>query len=206
MNTVKRAVVKRLLRFSKIVDRSELAGFIKFSPAVRYMSPDLRDLIDNDMRKWEGGQNRSDVTKTVRRLCREVDNMNVGFEAGRFLETFSDIIQVPVNRVFKVGDVVKHKLFNEIGVIIATHPTCAMKPGWCLQNLGCVDHPLINEPWYDIVLDDKHGGYQRHGANRNHHIVKVPVNNTQLKANGWIFNEDTGNYQPPHWYVPSTSA
>ena len=194
MNGLKRTLVKKLLKSSKIVDGSELAGFFMYSPAVRSMSSDLRNLVGEDMTKWEGGPERTSVSDTVKRLCREVDNVNVGFEGARFLQIFANIVQVPPERIFNLGDVVRHKLFDEVGVVLGIHESCAMPPSWCNQNLGTSDHPLIKETWYDILLDEKHGGFKRHGANRFHERVKVPVEHSIIKMMKWEFDEKTGTY------------
>eukprot|EP01061_Rhynchopus_euleeides_P033770 TRINITY_DN5691_c0_g4_i2.p1 TRINITY_DN5691_c0_g4~~TRINITY_DN5691_c0_g4_i2.p1 ORF type:complete len:206 (+),score=55.10 TRINITY_DN5691_c0_g4_i2:324-941(+) len=197
---MRRTVYRALLRQARIADSYDITHFMARGPIMQlFASEQLQGVVDDPDMDWK------DMQGSVRRLAKKLDNPSVGLEAVKLLTKICEVGGAPIVKC-AVGDVVKHRVWGHVGVVVNVHDHCRMDPQWVASNVGSLDHPFIKEPWYDILLDTSHGGFVRHGALRNHYRVSQEVHHPRLATHGWAYNIDKGRYEPPQPQVPGTGA
>eukprot|EP00754_Rhynchopus_humris_P035358 Rhum_TRINITY_DN16880_c0_g1::Rhum_TRINITY_DN16880_c0_g1_i1::g.164689::m.164689 len=186
-----RKVYRSLLKKAAVLDSLDVTQHMKHSPMVRHMlRPDLAEAVYY--------ADLTNVTAAVRKLAREerFGKPEIGLEALKIMAVVADVGQAP-RTVCEVGDVVRHRVCGDVGVIVTVHEAVKMPEEWVMQNVGSMDHPFLNEAWYDVLLDVSHGGFVRHGAQRNHERISAQVNHPALVQAGWVYCPKTGRYTKP---------
>ena len=188
---MKRTVYRALLRQARLADTCDLTPHMARGPTMRHLAtPDMQEILQDPTMDW------TDVEGSVRRLARRDVSPAVGIEACRLLAKVCEIARAPIVKC-AVGDVVRHRVWGHLGVVVEVHDQCNMDPQWVTNNIGSLDHPFLQEPWYGILLDTSHGGFVRHGALRNHERVNAEVHHPRLVTAGWVFNNQEGRYERP---------
>eukprot|EP01006_Ploeotia_vitrea_P052599 TRINITY_DN67709_c2_g1_i1.p1 TRINITY_DN67709_c2_g1~~TRINITY_DN67709_c2_g1_i1.p1 ORF type:complete len:248 (+),score=11.43 TRINITY_DN67709_c2_g1_i1:26-769(+) len=100
------------------------------------------------------------------------DTLSVAFQALKFLQQVvaladkcKPIFQKKPDYQLKVGDVVKNRRTQEVGVVVKRHPFCQQSREWIDYNR--VNEDWLLSPWYDILVES-HMQFVRHGAECNH--------------------------------------
>eukprot|EP01064_Diplonema_japonicum_P021290 TRINITY_DN30822_c0_g1_i1.p1 TRINITY_DN30822_c0_g1~~TRINITY_DN30822_c0_g1_i1.p1 ORF type:complete len:200 (+),score=18.32 TRINITY_DN30822_c0_g1_i1:88-687(+) len=194
LSPIQRSVYKSLLRRAKDVEGSVVLPHFYCSAMMLAASAELREVVRNEVERW-GMDGGGDVQQAVRGWARR-GNTAIGLEGCKILSMLK-VMQSCDMTPFKDGDVVRHRVFGDVGVVVARHTHCTMGKAWLTRNMGSPSHPFSSEPWYDIVLDQQHGGFTRHGAHRNHEVVRSKVNHPVLQSEGWHYDPSAGKYTPP---------
>jgi hemimethylated DNA binding protein len=108
----------------------------------------------------------------------------VGFEALKVLDWMHDRLRLargnaesaqPLDEVpfeLEVGDVVVHKEHGHVGVVAERFAVSMMPDAWFQQHLGGLDSPMLQSPWYLVLVDDRCLGQQkrlvRYGSELTH--------------------------------------
>jgi heat shock protein HspQ len=81
---------------------------------------------------------------------------------------------------FDLGVVVRHKLYNYRGVIVAYDPQCAAGDKWYLANKT---QPPRAQPWYHVLVHDS-GGLSTYVAQSNleNDFSGEPINHPRLSC------------------------
>ena len=116
-NTILRNnLLKEIMEQADEIDCCDLKPFFHCSPALRRgMSAQLLDLVLCDMSKWKAGDSKCrDLTN-----CIYNSNILLALEWLSYLIAFNTI--ATEKQQFQVGDVVKHLLFREAGMVVRVH-------------------------------------------------------------------------------------
>ena len=187
-SVIRRTLYKSLVRQAKELDKTNIAGFILSSSALTsQMSSELQAVVQTD---------NVIALDLVRVMARKGCHVSVGFEASRWMGLINRSVSEPLV-TFKRGDIIRHKLIDDIGVVLNVYPSCNMPKGWISRAFGSTDHPLINQPWYDVVLDKRNGGFTTHTTGLFNESVTCEIESPLLKAEGWKYDNSAGCYQPP---------
>ena len=102
----------------------------------------------------------------------------VGLVAARVLHAIPCLALVPTRRLWvapyacataldevpfelEVGDVVVHKEHGHVGVVAERFAVSMMPDAWFQQHLGGLDSPMLQSPWYLVLVDDRCLGQQK---------------------------------------------
>eukprot|EP01063_Lacrimia_lanifica_P024586 TRINITY_DN32460_c0_g1_i1.p1 TRINITY_DN32460_c0_g1~~TRINITY_DN32460_c0_g1_i1.p1 ORF type:complete len:195 (+),score=37.02 TRINITY_DN32460_c0_g1_i1:98-682(+) len=191
LDPVTRNMCRVLLRKAAALDALPATRWLRSSPWQQAL---LSDPLRKMVMEWDTWDNAPDMVRTLVR--RSPSQVHLGFEAARVMSVYEAVANGPA-KPFAVGDVVRHHLSGDVGVVIAIHPSCQQPDNWIAMNVGSLDNPSLQEPWYDVLLDMQHGGFPRHGAGRNHERVSQEVLHPRLVEWGWVYDEEHGCYRKP---------
>lgn len=80
---------------------------------------------------------------------------------------------------FKLGIVVKHKLYHYRGVIVAYDMECSAGDKWYQANKT---QPARDQPWYHVLVDES-GGLSTYVAQSNLELdMSGPINHPRLSS------------------------
>eukprot|EP00659_Diplonema_papillatum_P009598 gene9598-14904_t len=182
---------------AKEVDGHELVPFFYLSNSLRkFVSNDLSDLVGDRLANLEQEGGMINLVRDFARKDPAANDIAMGFDALRRMNIWVDMVRCELTP-FQPGDVVQHRSLGEVGVVLKAYDKCTMEKAWIQRNIGSETHPFLKEPWFDILLDQKYGGYIRFGARRNHFVVKQSVKHALLWSEGWVYDEKGGRYSPP---------
>eukprot|EP01060_Flectonema_neradi_P004472 TRINITY_DN12890_c0_g1_i1.p1 TRINITY_DN12890_c0_g1~~TRINITY_DN12890_c0_g1_i1.p1 ORF type:complete len:223 (+),score=32.94 TRINITY_DN12890_c0_g1_i1:60-671(+) len=190
-----------LLKKASKVEANRLERYFCRSKATkRKFSKNLKELITDTL----PSEGTVDLVSTVKLLARQetqCDKFNLGFEAYRYLSAVG-AIDINLPKIFDKGDVVQHML-GETGVVIGRQPACIMPQNWIEDTYG-PNHPLIKQPWYEVVLDKRDGGFVTHTPGAFLKLASNPIQSKLLQSEGWTFDDHHGKYHPPRdtWPPP----
>eukprot|EP00756_Hemistasia_phaeocysticola_P047123 Hpha_TRINITY_DN21046_c0_g1::TRINITY_DN21046_c0_g1_i1::g.103410::m.103410 len=200
---------RSILRSARVLDGSPLVPTLRKSPQLvgHTLSPKTRDLVETSLRRCgeqseSGEKGDGSLVEEVRREFRSGKwDLTTGFEVARVFGTLGSIGGElgKAKKLYSVGDVLVHRLWGHVGVVMHVYRSCGQPAEWVEANLGDPNHPFVQEPWYDILLDESAGGFMRHGSHHTHErLTHTPVTHSVLReVLGWEFDPQNGRYISP---------
>eukprot|EP01062_Namystynia_karyoxenos_P014898 TRINITY_DN15397_c0_g1_i2.p1 TRINITY_DN15397_c0_g1~~TRINITY_DN15397_c0_g1_i2.p1 ORF type:complete len:232 (+),score=62.09 TRINITY_DN15397_c0_g1_i2:88-696(+) len=192
---------RALARHARTLDRGDLLPVLRTTVWPRMLEDDVYERIQPLLEQLSAP---GDAMRLLRSEFRKGQGssaeLGFGFAALSFLNKAA-AVSSESTEPFELGQVVIHKVFRQVGVVLDRHERCKQDTEWILSNVGSLDSPLLKEDWYDILLDVDAGGFVRHGARRTHSALKnTPVEHPLLARSGWGFDPGSGRYdmgRPP---------
>eukprot|EP01062_Namystynia_karyoxenos_P014899 TRINITY_DN15397_c0_g1_i3.p1 TRINITY_DN15397_c0_g1~~TRINITY_DN15397_c0_g1_i3.p1 ORF type:complete len:218 (+),score=59.54 TRINITY_DN15397_c0_g1_i3:88-654(+) len=178
---------RALARHARTLDRGDLLPVLRTTVWPRMLEDDVYERIQPLLEQLSAP---GDAMRLLRSEFRKGQGssaeLGFGFAALSFLNKAA-AVSSESTEPFELGQVVIHKVFRQVGVVLDRHERCKQDTEWILSNVGSLDSPLLKE--------------DRHGARRTHSALKnTPVEHPLLARSGWGFDPGSGRYdmgRPP---------